>query len=31
MSNKYLTDHCGLLSKLLPGDIVLADKVFDIC
>jgi len=25
-----LTDHCGLLSKLLPGDVVLADGGFDI-
>lgn len=30
VSDKYLTDHCGILDKLLPGDIVLADRGFDI-
>ena len=30
VSDKYLMDHCGLLKKLLPGDIVLADRGFDI-
>lgn len=30
ISDKYLTDHCGILKKLLPGDIVLADRGFDI-
>ena len=30
MSDKYLTEHCGILDKLLPGDIVLADRGFDI-
>ena len=30
MTNSYLTDHCGILDKLLPGDIVLADRGFDI-
>ena len=30
VSDKYLTDHCGILKKLLPGDIVLADRGFDI-
>ena len=30
VSDKYLTEHCGILSKLLPGDILLADRGFDI-
>ena len=30
VSDKYLTEHCGLLSKLLPGDILLADHGFNI-
>ena len=30
VSDKYLTEHCGILTKLLPGDIVLADRGFDI-
>ena len=30
MSDKYLTEHCGILNNLLPGDIVLADRGFDI-
>lgn len=30
MSNKYLTENSGILKKLLPGDIVLADQGFDI-
>ena len=25
MSDKYLTDHSGILKKLLPGDVKLAD------
>lgn len=29
-SDKHVTEHCGLLDKLLPGDIVLADRGFDI-
>ena len=30
VSDKYLTEHCGMLAKLLPGDVVLADRGFDI-
>ncbi|XP_065896091.1 uncharacterized protein [Dysidea avara] len=30
VSDKHLTINCGFLSKLLPGDIVLADRGFDI-
>ena len=30
MSDKYLTENCGLLNKLSPGDAVLADCGFDI-
>ncbi|XP_047132699.1 uncharacterized protein LOC124811353 [Hydra vulgaris] len=30
VSDKYLTENCGLLSKLLPGDVVLADRGFSI-
>ncbi|XP_047139058.1 uncharacterized protein LOC124814978 [Hydra vulgaris] len=26
VSDKYLTENCGFLSKLLPGDVVLADR-----
>ena len=29
-SDKFVTEDCGLLSKLLLGDIVLADRGFDI-
>ena len=29
-SNKYVTEHCGFLNKLTPGDVVLADRGFDI-
>jgi hypothetical protein len=28
--DKHLTENCGMLNKLLPGDIVLADRGFDI-
>ena len=30
VSHKYLTEHCGILRKLLSGDVVLADCGFDI-
>ena len=30
VSDKHLTDNCGILKKLLPGDVVLADRGFDI-
>ena len=29
-SDKYITEHCGILEKLLPGDLVLADRGFNI-
>ena len=29
-SDKYLTEHCSLLSNLVPGDTVLVDRGFDI-
>ena len=28
MSDKYLTERCGNLGKILPGDVVLADRGF---
>lgn len=28
--DKYITENCGLLAKLLPGDVVLADRGFNI-
>ena len=30
MSDKHLTEHSGILKKLLHGDIVLADRGFNI-
>ena len=29
-SDKYITENCGILSKLQPGDIILADHGFDV-
>ena len=28
--DKFLTDNCGILKKLLPGDLVMADRGFNI-
>ena len=30
MSDKAITRECGILNKLLPGDVVLADRGFTI-
>ena len=30
VSDKHLTENCGFLQKLLPGDTVLADRGFNI-
>ena len=30
VSDKHLTKECGILHRLLPGDVVLADRGFDI-
>ena len=29
-SDKYITEHSGFLNKLLPGDLILADRGFDV-
>ena len=29
-SDKFLTENCGILKKLLPGDLILADRGFTI-
>ena len=29
-SDKYITKHCGFLDHLLPGDVILADRGFNI-
>ncbi|XP_060789818.1 uncharacterized protein LOC132894250 isoform X2 [Neoarius graeffei] len=28
-SDKHITEHCGFLDELLPGDLILADRGFD--
>jgi hypothetical protein len=30
VSDKYLTENCGFIDKLLPGDVVLADRGFNV-
>ena len=30
MSDVYPTENCGILEKLLPGDMILADRGFTI-
>ena len=30
VSDKHLTENCGILKNLLPNDIVLADRGFDV-
>jgi hypothetical protein len=30
VSDKYLTENCGIFDNLLPGDIVLADRGFNV-
>ena len=30
MSDQYLTQNCGILENLLPGDLVLADRGFNV-
>ena len=29
-SDVYITENCGLLTKLLPGDMILADRGFTV-
>ena len=29
-SDKYITEHCGILDKLLPGDQIMADRGFTV-
>ena len=28
--DKQLTENCGVMKDLLPGDVILADRIFDI-
>ena len=30
MSDKYLTENCGILDNLLPGDQILEDRGFKV-
>ena len=30
VSDKFITEHCSILDKLIRGDVVLADRGFDI-
>lgn len=30
ISRKHVTEQCGVFDKVLPGDVLLADCVFDI-
>ena len=30
VSDKHITAHCGILDKIIPGDVILADRGFDI-
>ena len=30
VSDKHLTENCGLLNFLLPGDVILADRGFTV-
>ena len=30
MSDVHLIENCGLVSKLLPGDVILADRGFTV-
>ena len=29
-SDKFITEHCGLLTNILPGDVILPDQGFNI-
>ena len=30
VSDRYLTEHCGIMEYLQPGDVILADRGFNI-